>query len=118
MQEMPPSFLMTSSTGSPSTSLETAWRFPLQPPVNETFFKIFSSISKSIRVEQVPEVLYENVIKELLSGVMIEIRIIYLHVVYHWKAVMTNGFSLFDVRGSLASCYRCAGGFFDFIKNS
>ena len=45
---MPLTFFSICSTVSPSTSERTAWRFPLQPPVNVTFVITLSLISNSI----------------------------------------------------------------------
>ena len=42
----------------PITNDEIPCKFPLHPPLKETFFILLSSISKSISVEHVPFVLY------------------------------------------------------------
>lgn len=57
-QRIPSMRWMASLTSIPSMRRATPWAFPAQPPTNSTFVTLLSTISKLMRREQTPDVLY------------------------------------------------------------
>lgn len=80
----------TSSTVRPSTNFGIACKLPWQPPVNTTLCTTLPSNSNSIRVEQVPCVLY---VYFILSSFLCEN--LYCNIVYKGKGKFARCFKLY-----------------------